>query len=119
MEKYKIEKYKNIFNYEALKLERKKLLYLLLTKNFLPASTLFIRKKIFIALEGYDESIPLLEDWPFWIKALYNKKTISFNDEYTVFYRMSEDSVSLSSKPNPFYEQSYKVFNNYYLPTYQ
>lgn len=118
-DKNKIEKYKNLFNYGALKLKQKELLYLLLTKNFLPASTLFIRKDIFLELGGYDESIPLLEDWPFWIKALYNKKTISFNDEYTVYYRMSESSISLTSNPNPLYLHSIQIFITKFLPEYQ
>lgn len=118
-DKEKIDKNSHLFNYKALKLKPKELLYLLLTKNFLPASTLFIRKNILIELDGYDESIPLLEDWPFWIKALYNKKKISFNDNYTVYYRMSENSISLRSTPNPLYIKSINIFKEEILKKYQ
>lgn len=114
-----IKKYQNLFIYGALELQRRELLKLLLTGNFLPASTLFISKNVYDDLDGFDESMPLLEDWPFWIKALFNKKEISFNNEYTTLYRLSESSVSMSSTPNPLYLSSLKVFNDFYLPRYQ
>jgi len=118
-ESYKINKYKNLFNYGALNLNKKNLLYLLLVDNFVPASTLFIKKEIFIQLGGFDERMPLLEDWPFWIKALHNNINLSFNNEFTIYYRVSESSISLSSNPNPLYIKSINYFLNNYLPKYQ
>ena len=111
-ESYKINKYKNLFNYGALNLNKKNLLYLLLVDNFVPASTLFIKKEIFIQLGGFDERMPLLEDWPFWIKALHNNINLSFNNEFTIYYRVSESSISLSSNPNPLYIKSINYFLN-------
>lgn len=118
-ENYKLKKYKDLFNYGALKLTSRELLYLLLAKNFLPASTLFIKKHTFEELGGYEESIPLLEDWPFWIKALYNNKSISFNNDYTVYYRMSESSISLSNSPSPLYQKSLDIFYTNFLNEYR
>lgn len=62
--------------------------------NFLPASSAFIRKTCFADLNGYDETMPFIEDWPFWIKAIHNGYNLSFNDNYTVEYRFSDTSIS-------------------------
>ncbi|MCH3970948.1 MAG: glycosyltransferase [Prevotella sp.] len=66
----------------------------LLLSNFLPAASEFIKRSCFLELDGWDESFPFIEDWPFWIKALEYKKVISFFDKETVCYRFSEDSIS-------------------------
>ena len=55
----------------------------------------FINRNLYDRIGYYDESIPLLEDWPFWMKAGYNKCTFAFIDTETVEYRVQE-SVSLS-----------------------
>lgn len=116
----RLKKYNDLFNYGALYLTSKELLYLLLLKNFLPASTLFIKRQTFEELGGYEESIPLLEDWPFWIKVLYNKKSISFNNDFTVNYRMSDSSISLSNNtPSPLYQRSLEIFYSNYLREYR
>lgn len=67
---------------------------ILSTSNFLPAASVFLKKKVWEDLEGYDESIPLLEDWPFWVNALKNGYCFDFLDKETVSYRFSELSVS-------------------------
>lgn len=67
---------------------------ILSTQNFLPAASVFLKKKVWEDLGGYDESIPLLEDWPFWVKALKNGYCFDFFDKETVSYRFSELSVS-------------------------
>jgi alpha-1,3-rhamnosyltransferase len=66
----------------------------LLTSNFLPAASEFIKRSCFLELGGWDESLPFIEDWPFWIKALEYKKVISFFDRETVYYRYSNNSIS-------------------------
>lgn len=103
------------FKYGAFNLSQKELLYLLLITNFIPAITLFIRKDVYEDLGKYDESIPLLEDWPFWIKAIKKFKKLSFCNEYTVYYRMSESSISLTSSPSPLFLKSVEIFYNGYL----
>ena len=67
---------------------------LLTQHNFLPAASAFIKKDVYNQIGGYDESIPLLEDWPFWVKAVYNKIQLHFYDEFVAEYRFSEHSVS-------------------------
>ena len=63
-------------------------------RNFLPASSAFIKKETFDELGGYDESIPYLEDWPFWVKAIDKGYGLGFFNDYTVEYRFSSHSIS-------------------------
>ncbi len=67
---------------------------LLTQDNFLPAASAFIRKDVYDQIGGYDESIPLLEDWPFWVKAVFNGINLYFYDEYVAEYRFSITSIS-------------------------
>lgn len=64
------------------------------TQNFLPAASVFLKKSVWNGLGGYEESIPLLEDWPFWVKAMSNGYIFDFMDKDTVAYRFSEMSIS-------------------------
>ena len=36
----------------------------------------------------------MLEDWPFWIKAVCNNASIAFIDSFTVYYRVLSTSTS-------------------------
>lgn len=110
-----IERYFQQFHYEYFKLSRKKFLYKILLGNFIPASTCFMPKSLFVKLGGYDESMPFIEDWPFWIKAACNGVNFSFMDEYTVKYRMASTSISLTSKPSGRYKQSLEIAIDYSL----
>lgn len=65
----------------------------LLYEDFLPAPTMFLKKTCYIDLGGFDESIPVIEDWPFYMKAVVNNKRFLFLDSFTVIYRYSEKSV--------------------------
>lgn len=76
------------------KMTYKEMYYALLDKNFLPAPSVFILKKCWAELGKYNEEIPLLEDWPFWLKAFKNKKNIGCMDAFTAIYRFSDTSVS-------------------------
>ena len=53
-----------------------------------------MKKSIWKDLGGYDESIPLQEDWPFWVKAMSNGYIFDFMNKDTVAYRFSEMSIS-------------------------
>lgn len=64
--------------------------------NFLPASSAWIKYSCLQKLGGYDEQFRLLEDWPFWMKAVSNGVKLWFLDKETVDYRFSENSVSNS-----------------------
>ncbi len=44
----------------------------LLIKNYPPAATMFVNRDALLSIEGFDESIPMIEDYPLWLKS--NKK---------------------------------------------
>ena len=100
-----IEKYNKLFVYRNFKLPRRKFYKKLLMGNFIPAATSFISKNVYEEVGLYDESIPLMEDWPFWMKACRGGCSFRFNDVETVEYRVQE-SVSISSNKSSKYVES-------------
>lgn len=88
---------KNFFKYSYFNLDNRTFLYFILRSNFIPASTSFYKRTVFDNIGYFIEEIPLLEDWPFWIKAVYNKICINFIDVNTVLYRTHDSSLSNSS----------------------
>ena len=92
------------------RMSRKQMMYKLFDGNFLPAASAFISRKCYHDLGGYEESIPLMEDWPFWIKAVCHHKQLAFLDSYTALYRFSPKSVSQGTDwqqdPNSRYYQT-------------
>lgn len=95
-----INQYQNVFlnSYGCLLLNDRDFFYLIRLRNFLPASSSFINKSLFSQIGGYDESIPMLEDWPFWIKVSYNKIHFHFMPIETVKYRMHLESISIGKR---------------------
>lgn len=81
-------------SYAYFMLNNRDFLFLLLLNNFILAPSAFMQKSLFLELGGYDESIPLIEDWPFWIKVSLHKIRFHFLSLETVKYRMQESSIS-------------------------
>lgn len=102
------------FNYNIFKLKNKDFLIALTIKNYLPAPSAFINRSFFNSIGGYEETIPLLEDWPFWIKSLYNHAIINFINCDTTLYRMHQGSLS-SFNRNEKMEESIKLCADYRL----
>ena len=67
---------------------------LLCSFSFIPASAAFVNRESFYRLGGYDESIQLVDDWPFWLKVFHSDEKVGYFSEYTVKYRFSESSLS-------------------------
>lgn len=92
------------------RLTHKQMVYKILDGNFLPAASAFVKRQCYHELGGYEESIPLMEDWPFWMKAICRRKQLAFLDRYTALYRFSPKSVSQGSDwqqdPNSRYYQT-------------
>ena len=78
---------------------------LLCERNFLPAASAFMRKSVWRDLGRYNEDIPLLEDWPMWMKATQMGYELSFMNKDTAEYRFSDDSQS-QANPSPIYLES-------------
>lgn len=102
-------------SYGYFNLSHKAFKYKLLLGNFLQAPAAMIRKSTYDELGGFDETIPFIEDWPFWIHALMENKNFSFNDVPLVYYRVSENSLSVSARPSDSYQISLKLANEYAL----
>ena len=101
---------KNIIKgYSYLMLNERDFFIMISISNCLPAPTAFINKSMFDSLCGFDENIPLIEDWPFWIKAAYNKIQFYYNPIETVKYRMSGVSISLGGKSQLYIESEKKA----------
>lgn len=109
------EKYISPFNYKILYLNQKELLYRLSLGNALPASSAFIKKETFTDVNGFEESIPMMEDWPFWIKAILHQKQIKFFNIETTIYRIHETNISQTSNKSQRYIESERLANKYIL----
>lgn len=99
-------------NWNFWKLSRKQQYHLILLDNWITAPSQFVRKNIWEELGGYDENIPFIEDWPFWIRAFKAGVKFGFLDEPTVRYRIHESLSNLSS-PSKNYQESLKLIKEY------
>lgn len=104
-----------LFHYGAFDLTRRQFTYKLLSGNFLPAATSFMKKSLWLELERFDENIPMQEDWCFWIKAQLASKRLCFVNEETVKYRIHQSSVSNRNNISQKYLMSEKLAMQYSL----
>ena len=72
------------------------------------------RKKVIDFGITNDERIPLLEDWPKWIKVLEKGIKLHFIDKTLVAYRIHEGSLSTSSRASSRMIYSQYLFRLYY-----
>lgn len=70
--------------------------YLCLVNNII-ACTVFINRQVIIDCDGFDESIPMCEDWPMWLNLTVKGINIFFLDDYTANYRLRGDSINSNS----------------------
>jgi len=75
-----------------LKVQAKKLKY----RNLVSSPSAIYQVKAFRTLGGFDEDIKLLEDHPFWLKAIRNGYKILSINEQLVRYRVNGISVQTS-----------------------
>lgn len=95
-------------------LSSKEMKILLTQRNFLPAASVIIKKDVYDQIGGFNESIPLLEDWPFWVKAVFNNIPLSFYDEEVVEYRFGDNSISQGENGlSQVYKESYRKSAQY------
>lgn len=72
---------------------------LLLIKNRVIATPMFINKETFLRFGGCDERLRLIDDLPLWIKLTENNIKIDFFKQVTYNYRISKDSVTRNGQP--------------------
>ena len=103
-------------NIKYFHLEPKKQYNKLKIENFIPAPSSFIKKDIFDEYGFFDERIPMIEDWPFWLKLTYNNEKMYLLDKTTVKYRIGESLSKLKKTIlNEKAFSSKKLVYKYYL----
>lgn len=99
-------------NWKFWELTNKQQYFLMLLENMVTAPSQFIRKEAWERLGGFDEGIPFIEDWPFWIKAMRKGLKFDFMAEPTVLYRV-HDSLSRTKTPSKKYLDSLRSVKEY------
>lgn len=84
----------------------------LMRRNFISASGVMMKKSLWEVVGGYDEEIPLLEDWPMWINITKNGHKIFFYNEVVSRYRLTSTSVRSA---NYLFSYSVLLFRYKYL----
>lgn len=67
---------------------------ILLTRAHLLAPTTFIKKDVFEQAGLYDETIPMLEDWPMWLRISRQGIQMYYLDICTINYRIHSGSLT-------------------------
>jgi len=81
---------------------------ILLRYNFVNSPTVFVNKNLLNEFNGFDESIPFIEDLPMWLRITKVGIKIHYLNATTVNYRKHDNSITGEHIPNT-------IFNNYYL----
>lgn len=84
-------------------------------QNFLPAPSNFMSRIIYDRVGGFDESIPFMEDKPFFLRILFKDGVISYMNKITVCYRRHPQSLSSPTIFNSKYLESCKLLNSWVL----
>ncbi|MCU7617835.1 glycosyltransferase [Chryseobacterium sp. PBS4-4] len=85
--------YQNKFiarHFSYLSLESQNFYEMLLTKNFIPAMSVLMKKKHIMAENGWDESLPF-EDYDMWLRLSKNHSFL-FDDVITCSYRLHDNN---------------------------
>lgn len=110
------EEYPNIFTEKYMFLKSEEQYEKLKEGNFLPAPSSFISKKIFNKYGLFDEKIPMIEDYPYWLKLTSSGEKLYYFPKITVLYRVGESISNSNAKiiNNNFFN-SYKKIYQFYL----
>lgn len=82
----------------------------LLKNNILPAPATLIKRETVKRINGFDERFQLLDDYPFFLKALKSGIRFFHIDKPLVFYRVHETNISQQQKLNLNYTKDIKEF---------
>lgn len=75
------------------KLNSKRQYNILCFSNSIAAPTVFMQYSLWQEMDGFDERIPMCEDWPMWLKVTKAGVPFYFIDQITVQYRVTLDST--------------------------
>lgn len=100
------------FGYGIWGLNNRERYLILLTYNTIIAPAAFVRRNYLDSVGGYNEAIPFIEDWPFWIRMFKDDCRVCFINRETVKYRMGS-SLSLGSGGGGKFKDSYNKVLDY------
>lgn len=100
------------FGYGFYGLNNRERYLLILTYNTILAPTEFLSREYLTSVGGYDEEIPFIEDWPFWIRMFRDNCKIAFINKETVKYRMGA-SLSLGNGGGERFKDSHRKVLEY------
>ncbi len=86
----------------------------LLRRNFIAAMGVMMKKEIWEEVGGFDEEVPLIEDWPMWLKITETGNKIFFFPAVVAKYRLTASSVRSTN-----YLYAYNVQLLYYKWIYR
>jgi len=66
----------------------------LVKENRILAMSTLIKRSTIVALGGFDERYPMLDDWPLWLKLAENKVRFEYIDIVTAGYRKHNTNIS-------------------------
>lgn len=107
-----------VFDYTFFSLSIQEQLNRLIYKgNCLPAPTSFYdRNRLsMLGINGCDERIPMVEDYPRWILLLKHGVRFDFVDKTLVRYRLSDNAISSTDHPSLATQKSNALIYIYYL----
>lgn len=82
---------------------------------FVPGPGLFVQKKLWEDVGGFDEAYPFCEEYPFTLKVLERNNKIWWIGKPTIKYRLTENSLSHNSNQKVSYihfKDNYAFFRN-------
>ncbi len=100
------------FGYGLFGLNNREKYLILLTFNTIMASATFMSRTYLESVGGYNESIPFIEDWPFWIRMFRDNCNVEFINKETVKYRVGY-SLSVGGGGGERFQDSYKKVLEY------
>lgn len=88
---------------------------ILLKRNIFPAPGSFIKKALLNELGGFDERYPLLEDYPFLLKAMKRGADFFYLNLPLIYYRVHHDNTSLGTLSEKYHKSLYNFYKYAYL----
>ena len=104
-----INRFSKLFNNHLFTLKGNQHKYKILTTNFITSASVTINKQFFYEIGMFDENIPFMEDWPFWIKCAMTHSSIGFYNHVTASYRVNIQSLSNGNKSVTYLQNERKL----------
>lgn len=78
--------------------------------NGIYAMSTLIRRSAFMAVKGFDERFPMLDDWPLWLKLAEHEVGFKYVNKVTAGYRKHSSNISSSKQKSIAFSRSCLLF---------